>query len=354
MILTFSARNANKILSAAEKRGLRWNIIGKDRHVRFAECIAKRWWVIPSLCALLSMFLWLSGYCFSVEFLGNESLSEFVLSELLEENGYTVGMRKRQMDLLALENLLYKEYPRLAYVEARFDGTAMKLILQEGKRIPQILSLEPCTVVAEKRGVILSVTVGEGMANVEPGDIVEAGQPLILGVYQKKDLNFLVHARGKVLAQVDYFGSAEVSVREGLIPTGNTATARFLSMGRMKIPLGGKNPYELYEEKTRTVEILSENMPAYLKILETTYYECERGISEEMRETAEIRLREQAYFAALKQLPNDAEIMDFRSVITEQGGILRAVSTVTACEDIGTEVPTGPIEIENTEETGES
>lgn len=354
VILTVSARNAEKIISAAERRRLRWSIVGKDRHIRFAQNAAKRWWVMLMLCLTGSVFLWLSGYCFSVEITGNETLSEFAVSELLEQNGIVTGMRKRQIDLLSVKNLLYREYPELAYAEARFDGTVLKLILQEGKGIPEILSTEPCTVVAEKRGVILSVTVGEGMANAEAGDIAEAGQPLILGAYRKKELDFLVHARGRILAQVDYFGTAELSLAEGLVPTGKTASARFLGMGRMKILLGGKNPYELYEEETRTVRILSENMPAYLKILETTYYECEKGISEEMRERAEIRLREQAYFSALKQIPEDAAITDFHSVITEQGGKLRATATVTVCEDIGKEIPAGPEDIENTEETGDT
>lgn len=348
--LTVAARHARKICTAAERRNLHCDIVGKDRQIRFAEMLLKRWWIPAALLLLLACMIGISQYCLSVKILGNEKISEFALCEMLEENGIYTGIKKKRIDLLSVKNLLYQKYPELAYAEARFDGTALVLILQEGNEIPEILSREPCTIVAEKRGVILSVTVGEGSVAVQQGEIVSEGTPLILGKYQKKEMDFLVHARGKVLAQVDYFGSAELSLSSGLVRTGKKQTACFLQIGSMQIPLSGKNPYALYEEETRTEIVLLENMPAFLKILETTYYECERGVSEESRRTAEIRLREQAYYAALCRVPEDAQILDFYSVITEQGGKLRATATVTVCEDIGREIPL----LQNTEETGES
>lgn len=354
MILKIPARKAEKILAAAEKRNLKWSIVGKDRQIRFAEMLTERWWIPGLVMVIMAAALWISGECLSIEIVGNETISEFALCDLLEEHGISPGMRKRKIDLLAVKNLLYGEYPALAYAEVRFDGTALCLILQEGKEIPGLLSAEPCNIVAEKRGVILSVTTGEGMAGVSPGELVEEGAPLILGAYVKKEKPFLVHARGKVLAQVDYFGRAELSLGAGLVPTGRTAEARYLLMGRMKIPLEGNNPFEYYEEEITAEAVISENMPAFLKLVKITYHECEKGVSEERRQAAEIRLREEAYYKALSQVPEDAQVKDFYSVIGESGGKLTATATVTVTEEIGREAPASPVEIPITEETGDT
>lgn len=346
--LTVRAAHAEKIWNAATRRGMQCRILKKDLPMRAMEQLFCRWWIPLTAVILLTCAVWCAGCCFTIEIIGNETLSEFAICELLRQNGIAAGMRKSEIDLLRVKNALYREYSSLAYAEVRFDGTALQIILQEGKEIPELLSHEPCTIVAEKRGVIRSVTVGEGVACVEPGDSVAAGDPLILGAYQKKEKDFLVHARGRVMAQVEYFADAEISLKTGLVRTGNSAKVRYLCTGNMKIPLSGENPYELFEEELLTEKIVPENMPAYLRIEDVIYYECRRGVTDELRAAAEIALREEAYYAALKQLPEDAQILDFYSMISEEKNTLYAVATVTVLEEIGREIPA---ELENREDT---
>ncbi len=351
--LTVSARHGKAILDAAERHGIKCLQITEDAPARASAGIFRKWWMSIAAAVILVCAVWISGYCFRIDFIGNEALSEFELGALLEENGITAGMRKDRIDLLGIKNLLYRKYPSLAYTEAYFDGTALTILLQEGNAIPELTDTDPCSVAAEKRGVLLSLAVGEGLAAAEPGDIVEAGQLLIRGAYSKKEHDFLVHARGRAVAQVDYIGRSEISLASGLVRTGKTANVRHLAIGRMKIPLAGNNPFELFETEIVTDFTVPENMPAFLRIVETTYHECERGISQETRASAEAEIREKAYYSALSQLPEDAEIIDFYSVITEQNGRLSATATVTVKEDIGTEIPTGPEDIQKTEETGD-
>lgn len=149
------------------------------------------------------------------------------------------------------------------------------------------------------------------------------------------------------MAQVEYFADAEISLKTGLVRTGNSAKVRYLCIGNMKIPLSGENPYELFEEELLTERIVPENMSAYLRIEDVIYYECKRGVTDELRAAAEIALREEAYYAALKQLPEDAQILDFYSVISEEKNTLYAVATVTVLEEIGREIPA---ELENRED----
>jgi len=353
MRMTVPARFAKEIAAEAEKRSIRCAVVHQSRAARFSETLFKRWWIVLCAVAVTAAAVWISGYCFRIEFIGNERLSDFDLGALLEENGITVGVRKRDIDVLQVKNLLYREYHFLSFAEVRFEGTTLSILLEEGGEVPELLPHEPCSVAAEKRGAVLSVTVGEGMAAAECGDIVEAGDILISGAYRKKEKDFLVHARGSVIAQVDYIGSAELSMANGLVRTGRTASVRHLGIGRLRISLQGNNPFEQYEYESSVQYTIPENMPAFLRIIETTYFECEHGISDDTRLAAEVQLREQAYYDALGQIPQDAEILDFYSVITEQNGKLSATATVTVKEDIGMNVPASLDDIENTEDTGD-
>ena len=354
MEITVGARYAGEVISAAEKRSIRCTKTCFDPAARISAALIKRWWILTAAALLTAAAVWISGYCLKIEFIGNEALSDFALGSLLEENGIGEGMRKREIDVLAIKNLLYREYHTLSFAEVRFRGTTLLVMIDEGGEIPGILPQDPCSVAAEKRGVILEMTVGEGMAAAEVGDVVSAGDVLIKGAYRKKEKDFLVHARGKVIAQVDYIGNAEISLADGLVRTGKTSEERFLELGRLKISLYGENPFELFEEESVTEYTIPGNMPAFLRITQTTYHECERGISEQTLKAAETQLREKAYFAALAQVPEDAEIIDFYSVITKHGGKLRAVATVTVKEDIGENIPAVSDITENTEETGEN
>lgn len=354
VVLTVSAKHRNSVLSAAEKRGLRCIGISEDAAASTSAGIFRKWWMSISAVIIIIASIWISGHCFRIDFIGNEMISEFNLSALLEEHQISAGMRKNQIDLLEIKNLLYRTYPSLAYAEAYFDGTTLCIVMQEGNRIPEIPEEDPCSIAAEKRGVLLSLTVGEGLASAEVGDIVEAGQVLIRGAYTKKEHDFLVHARGSVIAQVDYIGRSEISLANGLVRTGNTAEVHYLAAGRMKVPLAGNNPYKLFETEESTVLTIPENMPAFLRIVHTIYHECRYGISEQTRDSAEAEIREKAYYSALRRIPDDAEIIDFYSVISEQNGKLCATATVTVKEEIATEVPADPEDIEKTEETGDT
>jgi len=353
MRICVKARYAERIFREAQEYRLDCSIVGRDRQIRFAEIFFRRWWILLSVTTVLIVVAWSCGFCRKIEITGNKRISEFAICELLEDHGISDGIRKRDIDLDYVEKLLYTEYP-LAYAEVRFDGTALCIILQEGEEPPEITAENPCTVVSEKRGVIREISVGEGMAAVQRGEIVAEGSELILGAYRKKDMDFLVHARGKVIAQVEYFGTAEISRKNGLVRTGRIAEIKELSVGGMKICLRGNNPFELYEQEIIEKYYLPENMPAFIEIIDSVCYECERGISREMRETAAIQLREKAYFDALKQVPGDAKVVDFTSVISENNGKLKATATVTVYEDIGRNVPASFADIENTEETGET
>ena len=111
MMLQIPARKAEKILGLAEKRNLKWSIVEKDRQICFAELLADRWWIPLMTMVIIAIALWISGQCLAVEITGNETLSEFALCELLEKNGVAPRMPKRQIDLSAVKNLLYRNYP---------------------------------------------------------------------------------------------------------------------------------------------------------------------------------------------------------------------------------------------------
>lgn len=318
--------------------------------VRAVAFFRRRWWLAAGLLLALIFVCILSSFCIMIEINGLQTINEFAVYDVLTEYGAGRFVPKSEIDLENMELALRTRFDKISYANAWFDGVKLVVQIDEGQLPPALLDDTPVSIAAEKSGVIVSITVGEGMAMVTPGQVVRAGDVLISGAYLKKDLPFLVAARGKIEAQVDYMGTATATFSaHGQQETGRQAEARYMRVGTQWVLLEGGNPFEQATAEWTTTARLGENMPLCVEILRAVYKEVEPAPSKEAEQAAQIAATEQAYFYALSSIPEDARIVDFHSYAQMDGQSVTVTATVTTQEEIGVpqtvaELPAVPTE----------
>lgn len=182
---------------------------------RLWERLRRRW----PLAALLALAL--AGVCvalqwvWTVEVLDAGSYAGDVRAYLTEA-GVRPFVWKSSVDTAALRGALEWRYPKVAWVEVGWRGTALCVRLMEGTPKGNTVDWHGSRdVVASRDGVIVSVVPVAGTARCKPGDVVRKGQVLIAG--EERDGAETVRpvsARGTVMARVWDGATVRVSLRE--------------------------------------------------------------------------------------------------------------------------------------------
>ena len=339
IVATMSTVGYARLQRAAREDGrLRITLLRAGGAYRLLAFLKRRWLLPVGALVMLAALVAASMMCFDVRVEGTVAEGDYALYTLIEENGGVPFVPKGRIDTEKIEEAIRARWPNTLYVNARFDGTTLVVQVDEGAPIPPVLEDNPASVYATCRAVVESVTVGEGMAAVAAGDVVEQGDLLIAGRYEKNEFQYDVHARGQVIGRVDYLGSgtAAYSTVE-YVRTGNTATARFLQLGARRIQIEGKNPFDSFETEERQTASLGQNYPVHGDVIEVVYYETEARPSEKNRELAITQATEAAYFDALSKMDGEAEgeLIDFFSYVQEEDGVITVSATVAMRQDIG-------------------
>lgn len=123
---------------------------------------------------------------------------------------------KRSLDTGAIRDSLEWRYPEVAWIECGFRGMTLTVTVVEGVASGEALTwVGSGDVVAARDGVVDSIITLAGTPQVKAGQIVRAGQVLILGEERTSDgLVRPVSARGKVLARVWDGASVRMSTQE--------------------------------------------------------------------------------------------------------------------------------------------
>ncbi|GHU65192.1 hypothetical protein FACS1894184_00520 [Clostridia bacterium] len=136
--------------------------------------------------------------------------------QVLLENEITPGRFNMNVDVEELRTLLASRLSGLAWVSVSIDGVRLKVYCVQGvPRAESDLSTAQKDIYASRDGVIESVRVAAGTAQVKQGDAVRKGQLLIKGEERAwAGAVNPVAARGEVLARVWYTAEAVVPATE--------------------------------------------------------------------------------------------------------------------------------------------
>ncbi|QUI23534.1 sporulation protein YqfD [Vallitalea pronyensis] len=139
--------------------------------------------ICMAIVFFLSLFIW------KVDFEGNTMYTDSQLTRFLKEQSHYVGMWKKDVRCSELEKILLKEYGYMNWVTCEMKGTRLVVRIEEGRFNTPIEDLsKPCDIVADKKGIVMSIVTRTGTPHVVKGDVVEKGDVLVSGTLEIKEL----------------------------------------------------------------------------------------------------------------------------------------------------------------------
>lgn len=204
------------------------------------ERLAKRRALMAGLALLIVSSSVAVQFVWRVKITGVDEKRAQEIYDIVQQSGYGPGAFWHTMRLKEVERQLLLKLPDAAGLLANRTGTTLTLEIIPTVPAPEIHTPgEPCDIVANQDGVIVSVTALEGVPQVKQGQAVKKGDVLISGnIVREEGENRAVEARGEVVATVGVTASHTVSmVTDTPQPVGSAYTTRVLQLAGWQVPL---------------------------------------------------------------------------------------------------------------------
>ena len=286
------------------------------------------------LLALVTVF-GLSRFIWQVD-IHNAGPYRAEISAYLQECGYRPGTLRSSVHAKEIEQALTLRYPDLAWFHVYVTNVTLVVDVTSGVSMPHLPSAETGSVTAACDGIVDSIRVYAGTAQVKPGDAVRKGQVLIRGEERSSNGQLTsVQAEGVVMARCWYSCTVEIPLNEvHSSETGRENSQICLVTPRFSLPLQGTEPdflaWNIYQSQLPLGGVFFP-----LAIQKTTF----RETAMEYVPRNEQEVREEAAQAALKQLKTALfgdEIIDkWVDYCMIEGDTLAATATAERLMDIG-------------------
>lgn len=322
------------------------------------------------LFASLVFWMWMSRFIWAVEVEGNYYVTTDVFQDFLGESGVFVGMKKKDVEIEALEKAIRAQFNIVTWTSARIDGTRLliqikenDLIVEEDKK-PGPGEEEGMDLVAGKEGEIISIVTRSGVPKVTAGAAVVKGDVLVEGSIPIFNEDGTVRRYDYCKADADIMLRCVYDMKEELeekyeqkLYTGNEKKLPFLMIGTKKLELPGfGKQYEqqdVVEEKKQLKLFGNFYLPVYLGHDLVREYVSEERVytKEEVKELFEDRI--QKFIESLQE--KGVQIIEKNVTIDKNAGVWKMKVDLLALEKTGitkktqTEAPKEGTEEENQE-----
>lgn len=139
------------------------------------------------LIGLLGCLLFLHGmsnYIWTIEIVGNRSVTTDVLMDFLAENEIVCGSKKKTLEIEQLEKAIRERFDIVTWTSARLDGTKLYIQIKENQKAPPRIEEKDGTgmdLQATKEGTVVSIVTRSGVPLVKAKDQIEPGDILVSG-----------------------------------------------------------------------------------------------------------------------------------------------------------------------------
>ena len=191
-----AAKNSGVKLRFTDSYGL-YNDLKKQKD-RLGLLIGAVFFVV--FYSLMSCFVW------TIDVSGNNTIPYDEIIEKADLCGLHIGTFKPLFDETAAANLLSSDSNgEISWCAFNIKGSRALIEIREQKAsLKDDNIIEPCNIISDRDGIILSIEVYEGVGEVNEGDAVNEGDLLINGVNDNEDYSILfVEADGKITAETD-------------------------------------------------------------------------------------------------------------------------------------------------------
>ena len=182
---------------------------------------------------ILPQFVWF----YQVE--GNSAIPSDRIIRAVQECGVGVGTYGKSIQPHLVKEQVLAKLPELAWLTVNQSGGRAAIVVREKimpEQIPDRRAVQ--NIVASQPGIITAVSVLEGSAVVQPGDIVEKGQLLISGYMDLEYKYRACGALGEVYART-WRSIKSVTPGKSMkkTQTGKEKTVTYLCFGRKRIKI---------------------------------------------------------------------------------------------------------------------
>lgn len=212
MTVKMTVKSFRKLPEIARRTGCNVHIIKKYGVPFFINRFRKRKALIAG-CIAFCMAAWIfTSFVWIIDIEGFSGLDATKLRSKLCEYGLKVGAFAPGVDEETIKNSILIEMPELSYISINLNGAQATVTAKERILPPEILSKEiPCDIIADKDGIISSITVKSGTAEVRRGEVVTKGQLLASGyITGRAGTTILTHADAEIRADVWHKFSARL------------------------------------------------------------------------------------------------------------------------------------------------
>ena len=175
----------------AGRRGLYWTLKG----------LLSRPVLTAGSLMLLCLALYLPGRVLFVEVEGNNAVPSNLILEAAAQSGIRFGTSRRTVRSEKVKNALLSAVPQLQWAGVNTRGCVAVVSVRERAPEPAEETLPPvCSIVADRDGIVLSVTVTDGNGLCTVGQAVREGEVLISAFTDCGLCTTATRARGEILA----------------------------------------------------------------------------------------------------------------------------------------------------------
>lgn len=256
-----SIRAFKKLPEIAYKTAVSIKIIKRCGFPFFLQKYRRRKILMVSIFIFVVFVIIINQFVWDIEVRGNETIKTADILSVLEEEGITYGVPKAKINQRNIKTQTMLKLPSLSWLW--IDKRGSKLIVEVRERIPVPEIFDPdeyCNIVAQKDGIIDSLTVRNGIPVVSVGDTVLKGMVLVTGKIPSSTKNEIryVQSDAQVFARVWYEDTEEFScIETRRIETGKQKRRITIKIFGKQIPLYfSKNPpFEHYNEDVAEYDV---------------------------------------------------------------------------------------------------
>lgn len=254
-------KNYRKLRSVAKKSGCKLTITEKDGLPFYLHKNKKRVGILISVLFFAVFMTIMNRFVWIIEVTGTDTVGHEEIIRITEELGLKKGSMVSSLDTAAISRLAVNHFNgRLLWMAINIKGSKATIEVRDyiDEHIDESFK-EPCNLVADFDGTLLTVEIFNGDREVFPGNAVKKGDLLISGVVENRDMSCTYcEARGKITALHEVSLKKKYSDNDlSAYSLKNDVTRNYLDVFSLKIPLN----FALTTDKTISIE--TEKYPSW-------------------------------------------------------------------------------------------
>ncbi len=335
-MLKTCAKKTKCRMKIVEKKGCPF-LLFRYRNRKFL--VAGFFFFIASLYAL-SMFIWL------VDIKGAERINPQDVMVFCMQQDVRTGVFKHKVNTKAIETMLMKKFPDIAWVNVYIKGTRATISIKE--TIPKQVIVDrktPCDIVAKKDALIVSIATSTGTPYVKEGDVVHKDDILVKGeIVVKKDevviIKDEVHADsvivGKLYYDINFHVPYEYFEKQYTKETKKLYTLQLFGKN-YSIP-HTKMKFESFDKSVSRKQLsFGEDYPLPIILITDTYKEYVPVKKYYTKEACEELANKMITGRIIREFDFEADIVEKNVEFVENDTGLVVKSIITTYENIGEE-----------------